>query len=288
MLKNKFVAIGLTGVLTMSAGLVACGGSSASGSASATAASSASTETAASTAEDSKIVFWQGTTSDGQNVFYSADDAAKTATLAVVKGDASDGKGWSGKTVEEAGKITITDESTNETATLNVIELSPDYTSLKVNVDGYGEVSMKPITQGEFNKAVEGVVTAVVAEAAAQAAEELSKTTFYWEGTLSNGSSVIYNEDIENKEAMLTISNADGSDIKSWTGTMATENGKTTITDKESKQTIAITKTPTDEKATTQKINIDGYGEVELKQVTGEDLAKQAEQFLGELAKQAN
>lgn len=299
MFKNKIVTIGMAGVLSMSIGLAACGNKPAASSSSAAdsaasssvAADSSASEKAKEAAEAAKILYWEGTTSDGQSVVYSEDEQAKTAALAVIKADASDGTGWSGKAVSEDGKVTITDDLTSETVTLTVVDLASDFTALKVNIEGYGDVDMKPITQGEFEKEVEGIidtaVTAAATEAANEAADALSKATFYWEGTLSNGSVVTYlPADAESKEASLTITSADGSDIKTWVGTAATDNGKTTITDSESKQTIVVTVVSSDDAAGTQKLNIDGYGEVEMKKVTGDDIAKQAEQFANEVEKE--
>lgn len=285
MLKNKVVAVGLTAALTMSAGLVACGNQPAASSESK--ASSSAAEQAKEAAEAAKILYWQGTTSDGQEVVYSNDENTKTASLVIVKSDASDGQAWSGKTIEADNKITIKDDSTSKAITYTVVETAPDGTSLKVNIEGYGDVNMKPITQGEFSKAAEGYITAAAAEAAAEAADAISKTTMYWEGTLSNGSTVNYMDDAENKEATLSVTNADMSDAKVWSGKVTVENGKSTITDGESKKTITFTVVSSDDKGGSQKLNIDGYGEVELKPVTGGDVADQAEQFINEMSKEA-
>ena len=214
------------------------------------------------------------------------DEATKTASLVIVKSDASDGQGWTGKTTVDGDKITITDESTNKAVNLALVEYAADGSSLKLNVEGYGDISMKPITQGEFNKAAEGFITAAVAEAAAEAADAAAKTTMYWEGTLSNGSTVIYMDDPEAKEAMIAITKEDVSDSSSWSGKVAVENGKSVITDNESKKTISFTVVSADDKGSSQKLNIEGYGEVELKPVTGGDLANMAEQFANEVSQE--
>ncbi len=288
MLKNKIVAVGLTGVLTMSAGLVACGGqpaASSSASSSEATASSSATEQAKEAAEAAKIIYWQGTTSDGQEAVYMNDDDSKTASLVIVKSDASDGQGWSGKTTVADDKITITDESTNKAVTLTVVEAAADGNSLKVNVEGYGDINMKPITQGEFNKAAEGYITTAAAEAAAEAADAISKTTMYWEGTLSDGSTVDYMDDAAAKEATLSVVKADMSDGNVWSGKVKVENGKSTITDNESKKTITFTVVSSDDKGTS--LDIEGYGKVDLKPVTGGDVANQAEQLVNDLSKEA-
>ena len=292
MLKNKIVAVGLTGVLTMSFGLAACGGQPAASS-SESKASSSETEQAKDAKEAIKILYWEGTTSDGQSVVYMDDAETKTAGLVIVKSDASDGKGWSGQVAEANGKKTITDDITGETIAFAVGDVASDGTSLKVNIDGYGEVNMTPITAHldcllSFAKAAEGYIAAAATEAAAEAAEEISKTTLYWEGTLSDGSTVDYTDDAEAKEASLSITKADLSDGKVWSGKATVENGKTTITDNESKQTISFTVVSGDKNGSSLKLNIDGYGEVELKPVTGGDAANQIGQAVEEASKQAN
>ncbi len=281
MFKNKIVAVGLASMLAMPFGLVACGGQSAAGSQSAaSAASTASTASAASTQADSTIIFWQGTLSDGQSVFYCENEKESTALLAIAKADASDGKAWTGKCTLTDNVVTITDETEGEIK-LTVVDTTPDFSALKINIDGYGEVELKPTTQGEFSKEVENYVsaaaTAAVTEAVDQVSNELSKTTLYWEGKLADGSNVVYQFNAETNEAVLAIG-TEGADAKSWTGKATTEGDKTTITDESTKQTISFTgASGVTDKATSAKLNIDGYGEVEIKPVTGGDLAQEIE-----------
>lgn len=295
MLKNKIVAAGLATVLAMPFGLAACGSQPAAKQETKTEATTTETKDASSdklkeAAEASKILYWEGKTSDGQEVFYMDDEESKSAILAIGKEDGSDGKGWVGKVTTQDPKITITDETTGETITLTVLDTTEDFSALKVNIDGYGEVDMKPTTQGAFAKEIEGVVdtavTAAVTEAATEAADELSKTVMYYEGTLADGKTVAYVDNAESKEALLAISNADYSDVKSYAGKVTVADGKTTITDEETKQTISFTVVSGDSKSSTMKLNIDGYGEVELKGVTGGELADQVGKLAEQVAKE--
>lgn len=295
MLKNKIVAAGLATVLAMPFGLAACGSQPAAKQETKTEATTTETKDASSdklkeAAEASKILYWEGKTSDGQEVFYMDDEESKSAILAIGKEDGSDGKGWVGKVVTQDAKVTITDETTGETINLTVLDVTDDFSALKVNIDGYGDVEMKPTTQGAFAKEIEGVVdtavTAAVTEAATQAADELSKTVMYYEGTLADGQTVAYVDNAESKEALLAISNADYSDVKSYAGKVTVADGKTTITDEETKQTISFTVVSGDSKSSTMKLNIDGYGEVELKGVTGGELADQVANLAEQVAKE--
>lgn len=295
MLKNKIVAAGLATVLAMPFGLAACGSQPAAKQETKTEATTTETKDASSdklkeAAEASKILYWEGKTSDGQEVFYMDDEESKSAILAIGKEDGSDGKGWVGKVTTQDPKITITDETSGETITLTVLDTTDDFSALKVNIDGYGEVEMKPTTQGAFAKEIEGIVdtavTAAVTEAATQAADELSKTVMYFEGTLADGKSVTYADNAEAKEAALVINSADYSDVKSYAGKVTVADGKTTITDEETKQTISFTVVSGDSKSSTMKLDIDGYGEVELKGVTGGELADQVGKLVEQVAKE--
>lgn len=295
MLKNKIVAAGLATVLAMPFGLAACGSQPAAKQETKTEATTTESKDASSdklkeAAEASKILYWEGKTADGKEVFYMEDEESKSAILAIGKEDGSDGKGWVGKYANQDTKVIITDEATGETVTINVLDATQDLSALKVNIDGYGDIEMKPTTQGAFTKEIEGVVdtavTAAVTEAVSQAADELSKTVLYFEGDLANGLHVDYADDAEAKTAALVISNADLSDVKSWSGKVSVTDGKTTITDDETKQTISFTATG-DSKSSSIKLNIDGYGEVELKGVTGGEVGDQIAKAVEQLAKEA-
>ena len=292
MLKNKIVAAGLATVLAMPFGLAACGNQPAATqeTKTETTTTTATSEKAKEAEEAAKILYWAGKTSDGQDVFYMEDLESSTAALAVTKDDGSDGKGWAGKAKLEENKVTITDDESKETINLTVVDTAQDDTALKVEIDGYGTVEMKPITQGEFSKEVEGLVstafTAAVTEAATEAADELSKATIYWQGTLADGSTVLYLDDAESKEATIAIAKADGSDVQGWSGKVTVADGKNTITDNESKQTVSYTVVSGDSKSSAMKLNIDNYGEVELKSVTGGELGDQFGKFAEQIAKE--
>lgn len=289
MFKNKIVAAGLAVVLASPFGLAACGSKPA-----ATEQSASSTNSAVkATEEGSTILYWEGALADGQSVIYTHDDTAQTAVLAIFKADGSSGKAWSGKYAQTENSVTISDEGTKEAVTLTVEDAVENTTSLKINITGYGEATLKPTTQSEFEKELEGIVTTAVAsaatEVATEVADEASKTTFYWEGTLADGSTVDYMDSEETREALknsktaeasLTITKADLSDIKSWNGKATAEGDKITITDEESKQTISYTAKADGDSSL--KLNIDGYGEVDLKPVTGGDIANEIGQAVEE------
>ena len=292
MLKNKIVAAGLATMLAMPFGLTACGSQPATSQPAAqeTKTDTATTEKAKEAEEAAKVLYWEGKTSDGQEVFYMDDEKDSTALLAIGKSDGSDGKGWAGKATVEDYKITITDDTSKETISLTVVDSNADATALKVEIEGYGTVEMKPTTQGEFDKQVEEVVTtaatAAATAAATEAADQLSKATIYWQGTLADGSEVVYMDDAETKEAFIAVSPAnvtDPSEIQAWGGKVSVADGKNTITDEESKQAVSYTVVSGDSKSSVMKLNIDNYGEVELKSVTGgevgEEIAKLAEEF---------
>ena len=294
MLKNKIVAVGLASVLAMPFGLVACGNkpadsSQAASSSSAAASSSSTTQDTKDAAQANEVLYWQGTLSDGRSVIYTEDEKEQTAVLAIAKEDGSEGEAWYGKYTSADDKFTITDSTTNEAVVLTVKDFTDDFSGLKINIDGIGDVDMKPITQGEFNKELEAASAEIANEleaAGAAIADELSKATLYWEGTLSDGSTVDYMDAGEDLKS-LTITKTDGSDPEVWSGKATTEGTKVTITDEETKKTISYTTESGADQSSSLKINIDGYGEVELKPVTGGEFVNEVEQAVDQAVDQA-
>lgn len=127
--------------------------------------------------------------------------------------------------------------------------------------------------------------TAEASSADSAAATELAQAALYYEGTLADGALVTLSEDTESGINTLIITAADLSDIKIWAGTSSTDSeGKATITDAESNETISYTISSVDAEGAT--IVIDGYGEVALKGVTEAEFEKQldeADQLLEQL-----
>ena len=288
MFKNKIVTFGLAGMLSMSLGLAACGSQSASTQQSSS--DTATTENATKVNDANKILYWEGKASDGQDVCYMHNDETSAATLAITKPDASDGKYWSGKAAQKDSAVTITDDKSKETVTLTVVDAPADFSSLKVNIDGYGEVDMKPTTQAEFDKEIEEVATSVTAAAkeVEDAMNSIAQFVMYWEGTLADGQTVTYVDDANSKEAVIAIiKSGDESNAKGWAGKVTVTDGKSTITDNESKETITYAVVSGGADSSSMKLSIDGYGEVELKPVTGNDVANEAGKCIEKLAKEA-
>ena len=257
MLKNKIVTLGLAGVLAMS-GLAACGNQATTTSEPAK-TESAKTETSSTDVTGNTVVYWEGKLADGQEVAYMDDAANKAGTLSIMKSDASDGKAWSGKYTTSDTKVTLKDDLTGDVVTFTVLSASDDTSTFKINIEGYGEATMKPVTADEFAKRV---------------GNELAKVTVYWEGTLADKSSVSYMDGGEDIESILSVANANGSDSKTWTGKAVKQDNKVTITDTQSKEAVTFTILTSSDSV--MKLNIEGYGEVELKPVSGSEAMKKA------------
>ena len=103
------------------------------------------------------------------------------------------------------------------------------------------------------------------AAASSDATSAAALTSDYWAGTLADGSTVDYFDDVESMKPGLVILNADGTEGKSWVGEItASSDGKTmTITDEATKEVVTIVPNP-DPAAGTMQWEIEGYGEVTL------------------------
>ena len=289
-------------------GLAACGGSGSSGSASSSAASSS--------AESSETVFWKGELSDGSTVCYVDDVVKGEASLLVVKSDFSDAAFWSGPCGYSAdGKITITDSETQKTISYTITDITP--TSFKVNIEGYGEVELKAVTEADikafgeelaatvksegekFLKEIEETGTALKKEvedrlgaisneldkAATEFANLDDNTVLFWNGTFADGKDAIYMDDPESGEAFLAIVKEDLSGGEVWYGKYsAGQDGKIlTITDSDNGKTVTYELAETTP-GKAMKMTVKGLGEVDLASVTKGDFTKLAE----ELAKSAD
>lgn len=123
------------------------------------------------------------------------------------------------------------------------------------------------------------------AEASSSAASSsaASNEAVFWKGTLSDGSTVCYVDDVKSNEAALLVAKSDLSSASLWAGPIAiNSDGVVTITDTESKKTITYTITGITADSFT--INLDGYGEVELKAVTEADIKAYAEKLAAAVA----
>lgn len=325
-MKHRLVVIAIAGMLAMCVGLTACGGgnsaSSSAASSSAAASSAASSSAAASSAASSSAaansaaLFWHGTLADGSNVYY-VDNALKgEAAISVAKSDFSDAKVWAGPVnYVENGVATIAGSNTAEPVTFSITGINPD--SFTINLTGYGDVELKPVTEAEVKtyaeelakaaaaegekllkeieeagKALEAEITAGLAKLSSEvdklAAEYNNldeKTVFFWNGKLADGSTVCYADDPNSGQAYLSIIKSDLSGGVVWDGKYsASQDGKiVTITDSETGSTVSyaiVETTP----GSSMKMNIKGFGDANLSAVTKADLTKAAE----ELAKSMN
>ena len=329
--KPKLVLIALACMIAMCFGLTACGGSNSASSSAASstaasssaAASSAASSTAASSsaaassaATNSEAVFWHGTLPDGSNVYYVDNSIKGEAAISVAKSDFSDAKVWAGRVnYVENGVATIAGANTADTITFSITDITPN--SFTINLVGYGDVELKPVTEAEVksyaeelakaaadegekllkeieeaSKAIEAEIAAGIAKLSSEVdnlAKEYNnlddKTVFFWNGTLANGATVCYVDDPNSSQAYLSIIKPDLSGGVVWDGKYsASQDGKiVTITDSETGATVSyeiVESTP----GSSMKVNIKGFGDANLSAVTKADLTKAAE----ELAKSMN
>lgn len=172
---NKFVAPVMAGALTLTLGLVGCGGSSTTESTTApateetTETAPATTETtpapaettpapAATTEAESKILYWEGESDKGDVLLYSEDETDNTATV-ILFGDHDDKDellAFSGPATVEGDKLTITDAETGDTFTFTVTGQTQDAVTIDLGVHGAG--TLKPVTEQQFNDEIDGII----------------------------------------------------------------------------------------------------------------------------------
>lgn len=163
---NKFVAPIMAGALTLSLGLVACGGSSESTSTETTEETTeATTETteatdAAATEEDT-VLFWSGDTDKGDILLYAEDDTDDTACI-ILFGDHDDTDellAFSGPAKLDGNTVTITDSETNDEFSFDIEDGNAD--DLTIDLGEHGKGTIKPVTEKQFNELVDSIVNAV-------------------------------------------------------------------------------------------------------------------------------
>ena len=312
-MKSKLVVVAMAGMLAMCLGLVACGGSASSSAASSSAASSAASSStaassaaassaaassaASSTAASNEVVYWAGTMADGTAVTYVDETALGEGALAIVKSGATAASTWVGPyTIAEDGKVTITDDATKQEVNFYFTEVNPR-TSMKMDIEGTGEVEVKAVTEAELTAAIEEwaktdegqkyikKVKKAVKKAEKKLAREAKKfnealdaldpnVAVFWDGTLADGSYVTFAEDPESQKASLSVIKKDYSDGTVWYGKYsAGQDGKTTLTDKKSGETVTYTVAETTP-GSAMKISVDKVGDADLKAVTKDDVKK--------------
>ena len=99
-----------------------------------------------------------------------------------------------------------------------------------------------------------------------------------WRGTLEDGSQVDYISSADEANGSLVIESADSSNTDRWLGAKTTDaDGKTTITDDETEETVTFTLSDVADDGT-MGIDIEGYGKCTLNPLTASDWAKIAEE----------
>lgn len=279
-------------------------------------ATATSSTAASSSAASSEAIFWKGTLTDGSTVCYVDNATGSEAALLTANSDFSDVALWVGPIgYSSDGVVTITDEKTQKAISFTITDVTP--TSFTIDLKGFGKVELKAVTEADIKAYAEELVATVKSEGEeflkeieeagvalenkiANEAEKVSseieklsneyakmdeKTVLFWDGTLANGKDVVYMDDPESGEAFLSITNEDLSDGAVWYGKYTTsKDGKIlTITDAETGTTVTyevVETTP----GKSMKMNVKGYGEVNLSSVTKGDFSK----LTDELAKIAD
>ena len=230
-------------------------------------------------------------------VSYMDDAASAMGALAIVKNDMSDGTVWLGAyTVTGDGMVTITDAETKQNINFTIVDVSPR-TSMTLDIENYGEVQLKSVTESEFKAYVEEYAKSPEGQRLMKDLKKAKKrinkrikklitefqnlddsTTLYWEGTLADGTYVSYADDEAKSRAVFSAVKADYSDGEAWYGKYTVDqNGKKTLTDSESGETITYTVTETTP-GSAITITVDGYGDIALNAVTKSDVVAYAEQ----------
>ena len=138
------------------------------------------------------------------------------------------------------------------------------------------DASSSAAASSEASSSADASSSAAASSEASGSAE--TNEIVFWKGTLSDGSTVCYVDDVQSSEAALLVAKSDFSDASLWVGPISiNSDGVITITDTESKKTITYTITGITTDSFT--INLDGYGEVELKAVTESDIKAYAEKL---------
>ena len=107
------------------------------------------------------------------------------------------------------------------------------------------------------------------------AAEEVA----YWQGTHTDGSLVYYMDDAATSSGALAIIKSDLTDGSMWVGAYTvTGDGMVTITDADTKQNINFTIVDVSPR-TSMTLDIENYGEVQLKSVSASEFEAEAQEF---------
>lgn len=180
---NKFVAPLMAGALSLSLGLVGCGGNKAA--TETTTEVAETTEAAETTAETTEatggetteatteaageataaasdtVVFWSGETTDGDSVLYSEDEANSTATILLFgTHDGSDEiLGASGPAQFDGNKVAITDSETGSTFEFTITNRTEG--GIDVDLGEHGTGTLIATTEAGFQQDVENTINEV-------------------------------------------------------------------------------------------------------------------------------
>ncbi len=203
---TKIAAPVMAGVLTLSIGLVGCGGSKPAADDKAKTETSQTTETSqssdttkttdATTSENSAIdpntvLYWQGKLPDGKSVIYSDNALEGTSTLLIFESlDDKNAVMYDGKVTLENGESVITDKTSGDSIKMKITTANDAV--MEMEIDGYGKCTLSSMTAKDFEdelnalgKEVESAVNEAADELAAagkeieaavnEAADEIAK-----------------------------------------------------------------------------------------------------------------
>lgn len=167
---NKIVATGFAAMLSLSLGLVACGGNAASSAATSTAtseatsaatseATSAATSEATSTTaatsatgaiDDTLPVWWEGTADDGCEVMYVENQDTGEAAIIAVDVAKESYLVADGIPVLENNVFTLNNSETGEPVKITLI--SADQSGMTIEIEGHGKVTLKGVTKADLEQ----------------------------------------------------------------------------------------------------------------------------------------
>ena len=174
---NKIVATGFAAMLSLSLGLVACGGNAASSAATSTATSeatsaatseatsaatseatsAAATTTAATSAtgaiDDTLPVWWEGTADDGCEVMYVENQDTGEAAIIAVDMAKETYLVADGIPVLENNVFTLNNSETGEPVKITLI--SADQSGMTIEIEGHGKVTLKGVTKADLEQEME-------------------------------------------------------------------------------------------------------------------------------------
>lgn len=169
---NKIVATGFAAMLSLSLGLVACGGNAASSAATSTATSeatsavtsevtseatsAAATTTAATSAtgaiDDTLPVWWEGTADDGCEVMYVENQDTGEAAIIAVDMAKETYLVADGIPVLENNVFTLNNSETGEPVKITLI--SADQSGMTIEIEGHGKVTLKGVTKADLEQSM--------------------------------------------------------------------------------------------------------------------------------------